>query len=376
VYADPLMQPWLDCLLDALPDQRLFDAHTHVGEHDPSGFTARVDELLASLEAIDGRAAVFPLSEPSGYREANLACARAAADSGGRLVAFVRLTPDGVADGLLDEGLAAGACGLKLHLSSDDFGLDDPRLAEAYRVADERRLPVVVHAGPEEGSVGPAALDVCDTWPGLRLILAHCALTDLGRLWQRVPEAPNLFFDTSWWTPAHLLALFRLVPPGRVLAASDLPYSTPLSGLMSTGRCAWQAGLEPTQIAGVLGGQFERLVRGEDPIDLGPSAGAEPRPPGPFLEIISTNLLAALEAMQRGAEPGVPLTVARHACDVPDDDPDASVIGSVLRLLDLYEEHHERLPRRNQFTPGWDLISAAAIVARTPAAPLPRPEER
>jgi hypothetical protein len=67
----------------------------------------------------------------------------------------------------------------------------------------------------------------------------------------------------------------------------------------------------------------------------------------------------------------VPLTVARHACRVADDDPDADVIASVVRLLDLYEEHRERIPQRNQFQPGWDLISAAAIVARTPAAPLP-----
>jgi hypothetical protein len=37
----------------------------------------------------------------------------------------------------------------------------------------------------------------------------------------------------------------------------------------------------------------------------------------------------------------------------------------------LVDEHHECLPRRNQFTPGWDLVSAAAVVARTPAAPLP-----
>lgn len=87
--------------------------------------------------------------------------------------------------------------------------------------------------------------------------------------------------------------------------------------------------------------------------------------------MIWTSLLAALEAMRRGREPGVPLAAARHACRVPDDDPDAPVIASVVRLLELYDEHHERLPQRNQYRPGWDLISAAATVARTPSAPLP-----
>ncbi|NUO89988.1 MAG: hypothetical protein HOQ18_04060 [Dermatophilaceae bacterium] len=53
-------------------------------------------------------------------------------------------------------------------------------------------------------------------------------------------------------------------------------------------------------------------------------------------------------------------------------DPDGPVLCSALALLELYDEHRERLPRRNQFSPGWDLVSAAAAVARTHAAPLPR----
>jgi uncharacterized protein len=371
MYADHLVRPWFDRLVADLPGCRVLDVHTHVGEHDPSGFTASVDELLACLEAVDGRAAVFPLAEPDGYRNANLACADAARRSDGRLVAFARVTPKDAGDGVLQEALSMGARGVKLHLSSDGFDLDDARLEGVLAVADERRLPVLVHAGPEVRSVGDAALATCRRWPGLRLVLAHCGLSDLGRLWRRLPDVPNLFLDTSWWTPAHLLALFRLVPPGRVLGASDLPFSTPLSALTTTGRCALQAGLDADQVVSVLGGQATRLLEGQEPLDLGGPPAAEACPVGPFLEIVHTNLLAALEAMQRGAEPGVPLTVARHGCDVDPDDPEAEVLASVLRLLDLYEEHHERLPRRNQFTPGWDLVAAAAAVARTPAAPVP-----
>ena len=48
---------------------------------------------------------------------------------------------------------------MKLHLSSDEFDLTDPRLEPAFAPADERRLPVVVHAGPEVGSPGAAVLD-------------------------------------------------------------------------------------------------------------------------------------------------------------------------------------------------------------------------
>jgi uncharacterized protein len=371
MYADHLVLPWLEVLLDALEAPPVFDAHTHLGHHDPSGFSARLDELLDALDPIDGHAAVFPLSEPEGYREANRFCAEAAARSHGRLTAFVRLTPGSQALGLLREGLGAGARGVKLHLSSDGFGLDDPGLHDVFDAADDDRLPVIVHAGPEVSSVGATALEVCNRWPGLRLVLAHAGLPDLGWLWRRASDAPHLFFDTSWWTPAQLMALFRLVPPGRILNASDLPYSTPISHTLSTVRCAWQAGLDATQIRAVVGGQFARLVDAGRPLELGPPPSAEAGCVGPLLEVISSNLVAALEAMQRGHDPGVPLTVARHACKVPDDDAQAPVIASVSRLLDLYDEHHEHLPQRNQFRPGWDLISAAATIARTPAAPVP-----
>ena len=109
----------------------------------------------------------------------------------------------------MEKLLDACARGLKLHLSSDELDLADPRLEPAFALAHERRHPVVVHGGPEVGSTGAAVLDLCQRWPDLRLVLAHCGLSDLGRLHRHVTDVPNLFFDTSWWTPAHLMALFR-----------------------------------------------------------------------------------------------------------------------------------------------------------------------
>jgi hypothetical protein len=371
MYADHLLKPWLDCILADLQDVAIFDAHTHVGENDPSGFTATFEELERALDLVDGRAAVFPLAEPGGYRQVNLACAEAASRTPRRLTAFARITPQQDPNTLLAEAMAAGARGVKLHPSSDEFDLDDHRLTRVYEVAEERRLPVIVHAGPELDGIGEMALTLCSRHPDLLLVLAHCALTDLGWIWRHVPETPNLFFDTSWWTPAHLMTLFTLVPPGRVLSASDLPYSTPLWGSMVSARCAYQAGLDREQVKAVLGGQFARLVDGQPPLELGPPPGPERRLPSPALEMLSTNLLACVAGMHRGEDPGVPLRVARHACKVSDDDPAAPVVASVERLIDLYAEHRGDLPARNPYSPGWDLIAAAAIVARTPAAPLP-----
>jgi uncharacterized protein len=167
------------------------------------------------------------------------------------------------------------------------------------------------------------------------------------------------------------MALFRLVPPGRILLASDVPYGTPVSAALATLRCGWQAGLDEGQLRSVAGAQLERLLSGEPAVDLGSPPVRERRAVGPLLEILVSVLVSAVEGLQRGESPGDPLTVARRACDVAAADPDADVIGSVARLISVYDEHHERLPQPNPHAPGRDIIAAASVVARTPAAPLP-----
>ena len=66
MYANRLLKPWLDCILTDLRDVSIFDAHTHLGQNDPSGFSSTLEELEGSLELVDPRAAVFPLAEPEG----------------------------------------------------------------------------------------------------------------------------------------------------------------------------------------------------------------------------------------------------------------------------------------------------------------------
>jgi hypothetical protein len=383
VYADALLSPWLDCLLDARPGLDVVDFHNHVGDRDPSGFGATVEELVGSLRRFGGHAVVIPLADPEGYVEANLGCAEAVGRHEPLVASFARITPQDRPAERLAAALDAGAGGVKLHPAGDSFDLADERLEPALRTADELRLPVLVHAGPELTGIGETALAVCRRHPGLRLVLAHCGLTDLAWIGREVPAVPNLFFDTSWWDVATVMALLRTVPPGRVLNAADLPYATPLAGAITVLRCAEQAGLDAEQAASVAGGQARRLLARAEPLPDGPvpspspssaAASVEPRPVGPVLEALASALMTALEPLQRGEPPGVPLTVARHLCKVPDDHPDANVVASVARLIELFDEHHDRLGRRNQFTPGWDLISAAAVVARTPAAPVPRPD--
>src|SRR5215210_4524836 len=113
--SDDLLLPWLESLRADIPELELFDAHTHIGQSDPDGYTCSPDELLAALAMADARGVVFAMHEPGGYPEANDRVLAAARGSDGRLVALCRVDPDADPAGEAERSLDAGAAGIELH---------------------------------------------------------------------------------------------------------------------------------------------------------------------------------------------------------------------------------------------------------------------
>ena len=192
----------------------------------PAGARRSCSRTIARANA---RAATFPMQEPDGYPAANDEGIAAAAGSDGRLVALCRVDPH---DGALAEArrcLDAGARGIKLHPTGRAVHARRAGGRELVALADERR-----RAGPD-----PRRPRDPGPWPRhararraplrrARLILAHARGQRPRLALALMPEHPNLLIDTSWWNPADLIALFRLVPPGQILWASDSPYGQPL----------------------------------------------------------------------------------------------------------------------------------------------------
>src|SRR5207253_10329869 len=113
----------------------------------PDGFSCSVEQLIEGLEMASARAVVFTMQEPDGYPEANDRVIEEAAASDGRLVPFCRLDPADDPAAEAERALGRGARGIKLHPRSDEFRLADERLEAVYALADERRLPIITHAG-------------------------------------------------------------------------------------------------------------------------------------------------------------------------------------------------------------------------------------
>jgi uncharacterized protein len=372
MVSDSGLLPWYRRMREEVPGADVVDVHTHIGSNDPDGYRCTRAELVEYLEHVEARAVVFAMHEPDGYPAANDMILAEAEASDGRLFPFSRLDPH---DDPLAEArrcLDNGTRGFKLHPRAEGFNLDHPALQDVFALADEHRLPILCHAGRGIPALGRHSIEVCSRHPGLRLILAHAGISDLSWIWREAPAHPNLFFDTAWWLPTDVQALFALVPPGQILMASDAPYGTPAFGATMAMRHGLQVGLSADAIRSVLGGQALRLVEREEPLDLGPAPGVERLSRDPLLERVFSYLTSAIGQMFVGVDPQETLALAALACDVGDEDRYAPTYRMIMSLLEAragYDPAGDGRPSR--FAPGIHLIIVAAALARTPDVPLP-----
>src|SRR4051812_28997013 len=285
------------------------------------------------------------MHEPDGYPPANDRVLLEASDSNGQLVPFCRLDPhSGDAAAEAERCLDAGARGIKLHPRAEQFRLEEPDTEPIFAVANERGVPVLVHAGRGIPALGADALDLAGRFPRARIILAHAAVCDLAWIWRHSADHPNLFFDTAWWSAQDLLTLFSHVPPGQVLWGSDAPYGTPLQSQIMAFRCALQAGVAPDALQHVGGGQMARLAAGEDTLSLGPAPGTDSLSRDVLLWRVCSYLQTAIARMMVREAPEEYLALARLACEVGDDAPQAAVCRSVLALVDRFDHYVAERP--------------------------------
>ena len=368
---DAATRPWFERIVQDTGPLDLYDAHTHIGQNDPDGYKQTPEELVAALAPAGARAVVFPLHEPDGYSSANDAVLAAAAAHPGRLVAFCRVSPH---DGALPEArraLDAGARGIKLHPRAEEFGMDEPVVAEIVALAHERRVPVLIHAGRGIPALGQNTVRLAERYPDANLILAHAAISDLAWLWHVLPDHPNVLIDTAWWNPVDLVALCTLAPPASVVWASDSPYGRPLASAVLGLRSALQAGLTAAQLRGVAGGTIARVLDGLPPEDLGPPPGAPAAPLDVLLERVVTNLCSAFGRLAGETDATEPVGLARLCCAVGIDGPHDDVFAAVLQALDRYAAELAPPPPGQRFPAATRHLVHALVVARTPDVPLP-----
>lgn len=369
---DPRLLPVYLADREALGDVAWFDAHTHIGSNDPDGRKATADEIIGGLDAAGHqRALVFAMHEPDGYPAANDAVLAAAQASGGRLVGLARIAPNDA--GAIDEArrcLDAGARGFKLHPRSDAFALPHPVVEEVVAMAHERRAPVLFHAGRGIPHLGEAVIDLARRYPGARLILAHAGISDVGWIDRYAAQLDNLFFDTAWWNVADQLQLYATIRPGQILYASDMPYAPGVLAAFVFLRVARAVGLGHEALRSIAGGQLARVVAGEDTVDVGP-------PPGVHAvgervieaERVVSYCAAAIQVAFRGMDPAEPVALARLACRTSRDGDVRALLSYVDAILAIGQQSAAAKPEVAVAVIPATLI--AMVLAGTPEAGLP-----
>ncbi|GIU96044.1 MAG: hypothetical protein KatS3mg012_2501 [Gaiellaceae bacterium] len=270
--AQALLEEYERQLRAELPEGAyLFDAHTHLG-HDIDGMVGDYDELMGILDRHGiARAFVFCMDEHDrepAFTVPNDRTLAYAKRSGGRLVPFARLD---LRQRPLEEArrcLDRGARGIKLHPRAQAFTLDDERLPPIFELARERSVPILIHGGRGLPPIAEHLERLVRRYEGVRLIIAHAGIADMGNLAGRLRGLPGVFFDTSVWSAVDLLDLYRQVAPEQVVFATDYPYGRLPNALLTALRTARAAGFDEAQLRGLLGESARRIADGEPQLPL------------------------------------------------------------------------------------------------------------
>ena len=130
------------------------------------------------------------------------------------------------------------AAGVKLHGAYQDFDMSDKRLWPTYHVCQELNVPIIAHSGPDRESRGfaePRAFaKMLDSFPQLRVVIAHLGGGSWGQTLDIAKAYPNTFFDCceiiAWTqsengpTEQQLAQLIRDIGSSRVMMGSDFPW--------------------------------------------------------------------------------------------------------------------------------------------------------
>jgi uncharacterized protein len=336
---DELFQRYLDrAQVLQPPGMRMWDAHTHLGV-DEDGFRLSAQDLLATMRAqrIE-RAFTFPLNDPErrpAYRVPNDRVLEWAGESEGALVPFCRLdlTEGPVAEA--ERCLDRGARGIKLHPRAQAFDFGEVALNPVFRVAAERRVPILIHAGRGLPPIADDLLHLVERHPDAQLILAHAAIADLEHIGRTLVAHPNVLYDTSVWGTTDLRRLLATAAPEQIVFASDLPYGMPATAQLALLLVLRRAGATDDQVRAIFWGNAERAARGEHAATLTPPLLADDRT-APLQRLRIHDYLVMVQTLmwaRLGDTPGA-LGLAVRACDTDG----AHELADVAELLEAVGE--------------------------------------
>ena len=245
-----------------------------------------------------------PDREPAFSAANDRTLAYAAADPD-RIIPFVRLDLE---ESPIEEAIRCldlGARGIKLHPRAQRFSLGDERLDDVFALAVERDVPILIHGGRGLPPIGDHLAALVERYAGVRLIIAHAGIADLGGLAGHFAHVPGVFFDTSVWSVVDLIDLMRQVAPQQILFATDYPYGGMPNSLLLALRAARLSHFDEAELRRMLGETAQAIADGAPLPEL--TAGRRAR-----TEITHPLPLARIHAVHRDGDAAALDAHARH----------------------------------------------------------------
>jgi uncharacterized protein len=132
----------------------------------------------------------------------------------------------------LDQQLALGARGVKVHPAVQAIRPDSRRALKLYRLCGERGLPVMFHCGPVgiEPRLGRYLSQVvfyekalAET-PDVRFILGHSGALQMELALEYAKRYPHVYLDLSCQSLSNVRTILREADPDRLLYGTDWPF--------------------------------------------------------------------------------------------------------------------------------------------------------
>lgn len=182
------------------------------------------------------------------------------------LVVFGSVHPyDRDVEAKLDEQVALGARGIKVHPAVQMVKPDAERCMAFYRACGERNLPVFFHCGPVdiESRLGRYLSQVrhyeraVAENPGTRFVLGHSGALQMDEGLGLSLRYPNVWLELASQSLSNVRRLAHEAPPGRVVFGTDWPFYHQAIGLA---KVFMATDGEPALRDAILAGNAEALL--------------------------------------------------------------------------------------------------------------------
>ena len=193
--------------------------------HTAANLTREMQELGIT------RSVLLPIDFPLLSHNSDAALEVARRDE--RILAFGSVHPWSLdLEGKLDEQIARGARGIKVHPAVQCVRPDDPRAMRLYRLCGERGVPVLWHCGPV--GIGTRLGDYLTQvrfyerpvarCPRTTFILGHAGALQLDQGIALQRRYPNVWLETASQSLPGVRAILERADTSRVLMGSDWPF--------------------------------------------------------------------------------------------------------------------------------------------------------